>query len=172
MNKLRQWFERLAEHLFGLDPDPARDLPLSELHNVPTTRSVASLVTAAKPETMPPGDDIMSGRCREGRWRKDDTCNYCGGHRPSKALEAMTKGAQVVPTDKSYKCYVDGLGYCGKVYFNHFGEAQAVELVRRIECKELNLADPGYFYAGLPFTPYKSAIEKLLRDLKEPLPLP
>ena len=37
-------------------------------------------------------------------WREDNTCSHCGGMRPSIALKAIREGAEVVPTDKNYKC--------------------------------------------------------------------
>ena len=75
---------------------------------------------------MPDEADIFWGRCSvktaeekaaspfvydhespEPHWEPDNTCSHCGGLRPSVALEAMRKGAKVVPTDKNYKIYVE-----------------------------------------------------------------
>lgn len=44
---------------------------------------------------------------KKNAWRPDDTCDFCGGWRPSRFLEAIAQGCEVTPTDKSYKLYID-----------------------------------------------------------------
>ena len=70
-------------------------------------------------EAQNPLVDIFEDRCHPSvvasgpfkfaapHWREDGTCSHCGGIKPSIALKAIVEGAQVVPTDKSYKIYVD-----------------------------------------------------------------
>lgn len=40
-------------------------------------------------------------------WRPDGTCSYCGSISPDMLFAAIEAGAQLGPTDKSYKVYVD-----------------------------------------------------------------
>lgn len=48
-----------------------------------------------------------------------------------------------------------------KVYFNHFSESQAVELVRLWLSGKINFEYPGSFYSGLCFREYKAAIDAM-----------
>lgn len=177
--------------------------------------------------------DIFEDRCHPAvvrfgtpHWREDNTCAHCGGIRPSIAMKHIREGAEVTPTDKSYKIYVDvpdpkvgqmrvvstmnftptdynpeDRGYVkadpevlkasgwgtgdsdyskgiqwmmlkphdaimnAKCYLNHFSESQALEFVRLIETKKMNIAFPGHFYRNLAFGRYKEAIEKLWQEL-------
>jgi len=121
---------------------------------------------------MTPDDaaDIFTDRCEGGAWRDNDTCDFCGGCRPSIALAAIKAGATVSPTDKSYKRYVEGgdvrVPSCGgKLYLNHFSEAQALEFVRLDVTGQMRVAHPGYFYSKLAFGRYKDSIQALLAEL-------
>jgi hypothetical protein len=126
-------------------------------------------------------EDVFWGRCshdsykfsekssfrfKKPFWRKENTCSHCGGMRPSIALKAIREGAEVVPTDKNYKIYVEGVNLPGcpanKCYLNHFSESQAVEFVLLWHNKKMNIAYPGSFYRGLCFGCYKEAIEKAI----------
>lgn len=40
-------------------------------------------------------------------WEKDHTCSYCGSLSPEALFEAIDKGYELGPTDKSYKLYVE-----------------------------------------------------------------
>ena len=122
--------------------------------------------------------DIFWGRCspkteaekavfkppfnEDPHWREDNTCSHCGGLRPSLALEKIRAGAEVIPTDKNYKIYVDGHTKC---YLNHFSESQAVEFVLLNHQGKMKLAFPHKFYSGLCFGIYKDAIKKALAEL-------
>lgn len=99
-------------------------------------------------------------------WRENDTCSHCGGLRPSLALEAIRAGARVVPTDKNYKIYLEGVPGrdWAKCYLNHFSESQAVEFVLLEKEGKMKLATPGHFYSGLCFGRYREAIEKALAE--------
>lgn len=133
-----------------------------------------------------PAADVFWGRCapagggvhRYGPhsgeapyWRKDGTCSFCGGERPSVVLNLIRRGAATIePTDKNYKIYVQGLtnpaNPAHKCYLNHFSEAQAVEFVLLWQTGKMKLAHPGSFYSGLCFGLYKEAIQKALAALK------
>ena len=70
-------------------------------------------------EAQNPLEDIFEDRCHPSvvasgpfkfdppHWREDGTCSHCGGCKPSIILEAVRNGAEVEPTDKSYKIYVE-----------------------------------------------------------------
>lgn len=127
-------------------------------------------------------EDVFWGRCaprteaekqafqppfnEDPRWCEDGTCSFCGGMRPSIALKAIREGAEVTPTDKNYKIYVEGLHLPGcpanKCYLNHFSESQAVEFVLLQKSGKMKLKYPGHFYSGLCFGIYKEAIQKAL----------
>lgn len=112
--------------------------------------------------------DIFTDRCEGAAWRPDGTCDFCGGCRPSLALEAIKAGASVVPTDKSDKLYIQGGNLPsagGKLYLNHFSQAQALEFVRLDVTGKMKVEFPGYFYAKLAFGDYKLAIQALLDEL-------
>lgn len=40
-------------------------------------------------------------------WRPDGTCSYCGSISPETLFSAIGAGAEITPTDKNYKIYVD-----------------------------------------------------------------
>lgn len=85
------------------------------------------------------------------RWREDRTCSFCGGLDPIEALTRIGAGAEVVPTDKSYKMYLRAFGGSQqKVYFQHFGEGQQDALLELLNAKKITFAAPGGFYV-LPF---------------------
>lgn len=83
-------------------------------------------------------------------WKERDgasVCSFCGSLNPEVFLDKAAAGAEIEPTDKSYKAYLDKNQ---KFYFQHFSREQRIEFVRRMNAKELKLAYPGHFYV-LPF---------------------
>lgn len=70
-------------------------------------------------EPTKPAEDIFEERCHpsavtggpfkfaEPHWMEGDVCSHCGGVRPSIILKAIAAGAEVIPTDKAYKIYVE-----------------------------------------------------------------
>jgi hypothetical protein len=46
------------------------------------------------------------GLTPQAYWRKDGTCSYCGSLSPAELFAAIDAGAELGPTDKSYKLYV------------------------------------------------------------------
>ena len=75
-------------------------------------------------------------------------CSYCGSMDPEDFMAAVRNGAEVGPTDKSYKVYVDGSK--GKFYFQHLSPEQRTEFVDLLNTGSVNIGYPGYFYI-LPF---------------------
>lgn len=82
----------------------------------------------------------------DDHWRVDGTCSFCGSLHPDAALKLMEQGAEVTPTDKDYKVYIDGK----KFYWGHFSEAQQYQFVQLYNERRLKLAFPGRFYV-VPF---------------------
>jgi hypothetical protein len=90
-------------------------------------------------------------------WRDDKTCSWCGGLDPVEALRLIESGAEITPTDKSYKLYVAGSGSpTGKTYFQHFSAEQQQKLIELVNAKTVKFAYPGRFYV-LPFFMWRSA---------------
>lgn len=75
-------------------------------------------------------------------------CSYCGSMRPGDLFDAIEAGERLIPTDKSYKVYVDP-GY-RKFYFQHFDEAQKMRFIILLNEGRIVFGEPGYFYR----TPY------------------
>lgn len=96
----------------------------------------------------------------EDTWRDDNTCSYCGGLNPEVALKYIEAGARIVPTDKSYKIYIDrvpadsGLppmrSTRGKSYFQDWQPEHQKKLIELLNDKKITFAEPGHFYV-LPF---------------------
>lgn len=87
----------------------------------------------------------------EASWRENGTCSYCGSLRPDAFFTAIEAGAELIPTDKSYKAYVRGEGYDhAKVYFQHFSAEDQERLITLVNTRKVKFARPGYFYV-LPF---------------------
>jgi hypothetical protein len=58
------------------------------------------------------------------------TCSYCGSMHPDDFMAIAAAGtAELGPTDKSYKVYVEHDGFHGKFYFQHLSEDQRREFV-------------------------------------------
>ena len=58
------------------------------------------------------------------------TCSCCGSMHPDDFMDiARTGSAEIGPTGKSYKAYVDKQGRFSKFYFQHLSEEQMREFV-------------------------------------------
>lgn len=64
--------------------------------------------------------------------------------RPDVFMNLVEAGAEIVPTDKSYKVYV--LPEHSKFYFQHLSVDQRKRFVDLYNDKTLKLAFPGHFY--------------------------
>lgn len=86
-------------------------------------------------------------------WREDDTCSYCGSMKPDVVFALLEAGAEITPTDKSYKAYLKNPkkdnGF-GKIYFQHFDVEQKMRFVEMLNAGTMNIGYPGRFYV-LPF---------------------
>lgn len=79
-------------------------------------------------------------------------CSFCGSLGPNDFLNAMRTGAELGPTDKNYKVYVEHDGWHTKFYFQHLSEDQMHEFIDLYNAKPraFKIGYPGYFYV-LPF---------------------
>ena len=86
-------------------------------------------------------------------WRENGTCSYCGSMKPETLFQAIETGSRLIPTDKSYKVYVDGgdmrIAH-GKFYFYHLDEAEQRRFIELMNSGKILMGAPGYFYT-LPF---------------------
>ena len=80
------------------------------------------------------------------------SCSYCGSLHPDDFLAAIREGAEIGPTDKSYKAYVEwpNSPSRGKFYYQHLGEEQRREFIGLLNEGEMKVGYPGHFYV-LPF---------------------
>lgn len=81
----------------------------------------------------------------------DGRCSYCGGISQERFFELVTEGAEVGPTDKSYKAYVNAIdGEFRKFYFQHLDDAGRSRFIEMLDAKSMTVGCPGHFYV-LPF---------------------
>ena len=96
-------------------------------------------------------------------WREDGTCSYCGSMSPEGLFEAIGCGAELGPTDKNYKVYVNGGdrivqggargSFGGKLYTVHLNRANAARLRELLLAGKVKIGYPGHFYNGLWLAP-------------------
>jgi hypothetical protein len=80
-------------------------------------------------------------------WVDGATCSFCGPLRPDLFIEAIVVGAEICPTDKSYKCYVALADNSHqKFYFQHLSEQQREHFIDLHKSGMMRLAHPGRFY--------------------------
>ena len=90
----------------------------------------------------------------EATWREDRTCSYCGSLHPDVLFEQIEKGAEITPTDKSYKIYVKLIDHvvrgAGKFYFQHLSPDEQQRFIDLVNAKAITMGFPGHFYV-LPY---------------------
>jgi hypothetical protein len=114
---------------------------------------VDEMTLAPMPGGCPRRDEnpgVQFGSAATDGWRSDKTCSYCGGMEPAEFFRLVEAGSTVEPTDKNYKAYVVGAPGAGKVYFQHFSDADKDRFVALLNAKKIALGYPGRFYV-LPF---------------------
>jgi hypothetical protein len=95
------------------------------------------------------GQDLDRYLSRHGLVGQRTGCTYCGSLSPEAFLDAVKAGAEIGPTDKSYKLYVEKRGeWGGKFYTPHF----ELDQPRAQEFYDLWLA--GRVTWGYPGHPY------------------
>lgn len=101
--------------------------------------------------SMFPGPDRY--RRRGGLVGQKRACSYCGSMPPDAFMAALREGAEIEPTDKSYKAYLTtASGERGKFYYQHLSEEQRHEFLALLNERPRRFAIgyPGHFYV-LPF---------------------
>lgn len=83
-------------------------------------------------------------------WRTIDgtiSCDFCGSISEPELFRLIELGAELGPTDKNYKVYVehDSIRF-GKFYFQHLSEEGRTRFVDLVNAKQLRIGYPGYFY--------------------------
>ncbi|HEY2763436.1 MAG TPA: hypothetical protein VGJ13_05400 [Pseudonocardiaceae bacterium] len=86
--------------------------------------------------------------------QSDPACTYCGSLSGDRFMELVHEGAEVGPTDKSYKAYVGGQA---KFYFQHLSDAQKLEFVELLNAGKVQIGYPGHFYVPPFFVRYGTA---------------
>ena len=86
-------------------------------------------------------------RDKKDTWRDDRTCSFCGSMHPDDFMVAAATGAELGPTDKNYKVYVDSTK---KFYFQHLNVEQKHEFIAMLNSQKIKIGEPGHFYV-LPF---------------------
>ncbi len=84
-------------------------------------------------------------------------CSFCGSLHPSVFLSLVEAGAEVTPTDKSYKAYINYEGKETKFYFQHLSQDQILKFIDLLNNGGMKLAFPGRFYTKPFFLVVNSA---------------
>lgn len=80
-------------------------------------------------------------------WRKRGgvrTCSFCGSIHQDDFFAAVEEGAEIGPTDKSYKVYVRDAG--GKFYFQHLDNAGRARFIELHNAGRITYGYPGHLY--------------------------
>lgn len=85
-------------------------------------------------------------------WDAEGTCSYCGSMNPEKFMQQAEAGAELGPTDKSYKVYINGNE---KFYFQHLNKEQMWKFIDLLNKQKLKIGFPGHFYSRPFFISYK-----------------
>lgn len=83
-------------------------------------------------------------------WSEDGTCSYCGSMHPDEFFKQVEAGAEVIPTDKSYKAYVMTPSGQKKFYFQHLSHDDQAKFIELLNNKTMKIGYPGHFYT-MPF---------------------
>lgn len=142
-----------------------------------------------------PGNPFKAPFSGEMTWREDHTCSHCGSLDPDLFMARLEAGdVLLVPTDKSYKAYLQNAGgeafqqryracpkdaTCtpldcthwttreqdqAKFYFQHMSEAHMHRLIELLNSRKVRWAHPGYFYRLPFFMAIGSSAPKALKD--------
>lgn len=82
---------------------------------------------------------------------------YDGGLHPEDVFKLIEAGAELVPTDKNYKIYINSGKDRFKAYMQDWNEEQKLHLIELINENKIKFAYPGYFYV-LPFFCVKESV--------------
>jgi hypothetical protein len=112
-----------------------------------------SMVCPRRSEGIP---GALSNYPQTDEWRQDGsyrTCSYCGSLHPDDFMQLVRDGAEVGPTDKSYKAYIElpeGKSVRGApFYYHHLAADQQQEFVDLANAGKMTIGYPGRFYSGV-----------------------
>lgn len=91
------------------------------------------------------------------------SCSYCGSLHPDDFMQAIDDGAEIGPTDKTYKAYIEWDGVDnrhGKFYFQHLTAEQRSAFVAALNTGTIRIGFPGHFYVTPFFISYAPAEER------------
>lgn len=115
-------------------------------------------------------DSYVQGHGLIGIQHDNLSCSFCGSLSPDTFIQWIRDGARLVPSDKSYKCYVacpypnerygetkheitEGgsrvtsvYGREAKFYFQHLSDDQRAEFVDLYNERKITFGEPGDFY--------------------------
>jgi len=74
------------------------------------------------------------------------SCSFCGSLHPQSFLDLIERGAELIPTDKSYKAYVAFNATKVKFYFEHLSREDINRYIELSEKGKINFGYPGFFY--------------------------
>ena len=110
----------------------------------------------SKPETTVPthvcprGEESPHGPLRAMSLKahyRDGRCSYCGSMSEDDFFAAVDAGAEIGPTDKNYKVYVNGAGHShAKFYFQHLSDAGRDKFIDAVNTKRMKFGYPGFLY--------------------------
>lgn len=119
-------------------------------------------------------DSYERGRGLSGVQGDSNSCSFCGSLHPDTFMEWLEAGAEITPTDKSYKAYLkcpypnerygetkveqtdsggsitSVYGQEAKFYYQHLSAEQRQRFIELYNEKKLTIGYPGDFYR-LPF---------------------
>lgn len=73
-------------------------------------------------------------------------CSFCGSLHPDDFIALVHSGAEVIPTDKSYKAYLRYKGRQIKFYYKYLSMEQVKILLEMHDSGRMNIGYPGFFY--------------------------
>lgn len=70
-------------------------------------------------------------------------CSWCGSIHPDDFINMVSQGAELTPSDKSHKVYVDKNF---RFHFQHLSRRQQQQFIELFNIGKLNVGSPGYFF--------------------------
>lgn len=117
-------------------------MPETKKHTCP--RRIENGTHVANSPFKGSGENLDTYETGRGLVKQPSGCSYCGSMSPEDFMEAVKNKAEIGPTDKSYKFYIDD--HKGKFYTQHLSPEQGREFYKMVQ--------EGVVNWGYPFHPY------------------
>jgi hypothetical protein len=115
---------------------------------------MSEIETTVPTHVCPRGEESPHGPIREMSLKahyRGGRCSYCGSMSEDDFFSAVDAGAEIGPTDKSYKVYVTGAGHShAKFYFQHLSDSGRDKFIDAVNAKRMKFGFPGHLYV-MPF---------------------